>query len=331
LHVNHIVTLQQLKALCEIAERGLNFSRAAVALNTTQPAISRMIRSLEQELGVELLVRSGKTMLRLTPEGEEAVTRARTVLLEIGTLSGIGAAQKHPRSGEIKIATTHTQASYGLVEPIRIFKSRYPQVALHMQHGTPGDIAQWVSKGYVDLGVNARPQNVPDNVVTLEAYRIERCIVAPPGHPILGVRRPTARDLARYPMIDYDEGAQTAALLRALFVNAGVAPHISVTGTDATAVMAYAEAGIGIAILQKQIFERTRTRRLRAIDASHLFPESRTMIFVRRNARPPSFVYELIELISPHWKRQEVDKLLHGTQALHRKPLSAPQASNGRR
>jgi len=325
------VTLQQLKALCEIAERGLNFSRAAVALNTTQPAISRMIRSLEQELGVELLVRSGKAMLRLTPEGEEAVTRARAVLLEIGTLSSIGVEQKHPRSGEIKIATTHTQASYGLVEPIKTFKARYPQVALHMQHGTPGDIAQWVSKGYVDLGVNARPQKVPENIVTLEAYRIERCIVAPPGHPILAIRKPTAKDLARYPMIDYEEGAQTAALLRAIFVNADVVPHISVTGTDATAVMAYAEAGIGIAILQKQIFDRTRAKRLRAIDASHLFPESKTMIFMRRNARPPSFVYDFIELVSPQWTRLEVDKLLHGSQGLLRKPLSPQQPSNGRR
>lgn len=80
------MTLQQLRALCELAERGLNFSRTASALNTTQPAISRMIRSLEQELGADLLVRRGKTMLRLSPEGEEAVARARKVMLEISNI-----------------------------------------------------------------------------------------------------------------------------------------------------------------------------------------------------------------------------------------------------
>lgn len=322
------MTLQQLKALREIAERGLNFSRAAVALNTTQPAISKMIRALEHELGVELLVRAGKTILRLTPEGEEALARARSVLLEIGTLACIGVEHSHPRSGEIKIATTHTQASYGLVEPIRRFNARYPQVALHLQQG---DVAQKVSKGDVDLGVNARPQKVPDNTLTLDAYRIERCIVAPPGHPILAIRKPTAKDLARYPMIDYEGGSQTAALLRAMFVHAGVAPHFAITGTDATAVMAYAEAGVGIAILQKQIFDRTRTRRLKAIDASHLFPDSKTAIFLRRNARPPGFVYDFIELVSSRWTRSEVDALLHGSQAAPQTPLSSRHSSSKKR
>ncbi len=325
------MTLQQLRALREIAERGLNFSRAAVALNTTQPAISRMIRALEQELGVELLVRSGKTMLRLTPEGEQVLARSRAALIEIGTLASIGSEHNHPQSGEIKIATTHTQASYGLVDSIKRFKARYPQVALHMQQGTVGDVVQRVSKGYVDLGVNVRPQKVPENIVALEAYRIERCIVAPPGHPILAVRKPSVRNLARYPMIDYEEGSQTAALLRAMFVHAGVVPHISITGTDATAVMAYAQAGIGIAILQKQVFERTRTRHLRAIDASHLFPTSKAMIFIRRNARPPGFVYDFIELVSPQWTRIEVDRVLHARQGSLTTLASLRPPSNGAR
>ena len=74
----------------ELAERGLNFSRTASALNTTQPAISRMIRSLEQELGTELLVRRGKTMLRLSPQGEEAVARARLAGRSAGYAPGNG-------------------------------------------------------------------------------------------------------------------------------------------------------------------------------------------------------------------------------------------------
>lgn len=324
------MTLQQLRALCEVAEHGLNFSRAAVALNTTQPAVSRMIRALEQELGVDLLVRSGKTMLGLTPEGEEALTRARAVLLEIGSLSRTGAERTHPRIGQIKIATTHTQASYGLVEPIKRFKARYPLVALDLRHGTPDEVAQAVSKGYVDLGVNARPEQLPPNVVTLEAYRIDRCIVAPSGHPILGNPKPTAEDVARHPMIGFEEGTRTAALLRAMFVHAGVTPRITVTATDATAVMAYAEAGIGIAIVQKQVVERTRTRRLRTIDASHLFPKSAAMIFMRRNSRPPGFVYDFIELVSPRWTRSEVDRMLRNDNGAPSTPASRPPA-HGRR
>ncbi|HSQ02574.1 MAG TPA: LysR substrate-binding domain-containing protein, partial [Burkholderiales bacterium] len=263
------MTLQQLRALCEIADRGLNFSRTASALNTTQPAISRMIRSLEQELGTDLLVRFGTRMLRLTPQGEEAVARARQILLEVANLGRMGGDQKDARTGVMRVATTHTQASYGLVGAIKQFKTQYPNVSLQLRQGTPGDIALWVSKGEVDVGINARPQTVPANVITLDAYRIERCVIAPPGHPILKVKKPLAKDIAKYPIIDYDERAQTSTLLRDIFAKAGVEPQIAVTATDASAVMAYVQAGIGIAMLQKQIIRHEGHKRIRAIDASH--------------------------------------------------------------
>lgn len=306
------MTLQQLRALCELAEQGLNFSRTASSLNTTQPAISRMIRSLETELDTNLLVRRGKFILQLSPEGEEAVARARQVLLEIDNISRISAEKKSADFGEMNIATTHTQASYGLVTAIRKFKTLYPGVTLHMRNGSPTEIAQWVSTGQVDLGINARPQRLPANIVAVEAYRIERCIIAPTGHPILKLRRPSIKEIAKYPIIDYDQGAHTGALLRSLFVNAGVEPNIAVIGTDATAVMAYVEAGIGIAILQKQIFARRTNRRLSAIDASHLVPTSVTMMLLRKKTYLNSFMYRFIELAAPQWPRAELDKRLSG-------------------
>ena len=305
------MTLQQLRAFCELAERGLNFSRTASALNTTQPAISRMIRSLEQELGTDLLVRRGKTMLGLSPQGEEAVARARQVMLEISNIARIGADKNSADRGEMTIATTHTQASYGLVAAIRKFKALYPGVTLHMRNGAPAEIAQWVSMGRVDLGINARPQKLPANIVAVEAYRIDRCIIAPAGHPILKLRKPSIKDIARYPIIDYDHDAHTGALLSNLFVNAGVEPNIAVTGTDATAVMAYVEAGIGIAILQKQIFEGLSNRRIRAVDASHLVPTSAAMLLLRKNAYLHGFIYRFIELVSPQWPRSVLEKRLY--------------------
>jgi len=306
------MTLQQLRALRELSEHSLNFSRTAAALNTTQPAISRMIRSLEHELETDLLVRRGKTMVRLSPEGEEAVARARQVLLEIDGISRISRKKKDADRGEMTIATTHTQASYGLVTAIRKFKLLYPGVTLHMRNGSPTEIAQWVSMGQADLGINARPQRLPANIVAIDAYRIERCIIAPAGHPILKLRRPSIKDIARYPIIDYDQGAHTGALLRSLFVNAGVEPNIAVIGTDATAVMAYVEAGIGIAILQKQIFAQRTNQRLKAIDASHLVPTSVTMMLLRKKAYLNSFIYRFIELVAPQWPKMEVDKRLYG-------------------
>ena len=169
-----------------------------------------------------------------------------------------------------------------------------------------------VPVGRVDLGINARPQKLPANIVAVEAYRIDRCIIAPAGHPILKLRKPSIKDIARYPIIDYDHDAHTGALLSNLFVNAGVEPNIAVTGTDATAVMAYVEAGIGIAILQKQIFEGLSNRRIRAVDASHLVPTSAAMLLLRKNAYLHGFMYRFIELVSPQWPRSVLEKRLYG-------------------
>jgi DNA-binding transcriptional LysR family regulator len=301
------MTLQQLQVLCTVVERGLNFSRTAAALNTTQPAISRMIRSLEQEMGAELMVRSGTRIVRLTPQGEDVVERARQILLEVGNLGRVARDRAASRSGIFSIATTHTQACYGLVGVIKKFTALYPDVNLQIRHGAPADITAWVSTGEVDIGVAARPKNSPRNVLTLDAYPIERCIIAPRGHPLLRIARPTPAQIAQYPIVAYDERAQTGALLKSLFEKERIEPRIIVKASDSDVVMSYVEAGIGIALFQKQIVEQERRKGIRAVDISHLIPPTMTQISLRRDAYLRGFMYEFIALVAPQWTRKTLD------------------------
>src|SRR5688572_18595860 len=303
------MTLQQLRVLCEVVERGLNFSRTAAALNTTQPAISRMIRSLEQEMGAELMVRSGTRILRLTPQGEDVVNRARKILLDVKNLGRIANERTQSRAGSMTIATTHTQAAYGLVGVVKKFTGLYPDVNLQLRQGTPGEIAQWISKGEVDIGISANPKTIPSNVVTVDAYPIERCIIAPVGHPILKIGKLTAKDIGRYPIIAYDERARTGALLNELFAREGVEPKIVVRATDSDVVMSYVAAGIGIALLQKQIVRHEKRKGIRAVDIAHLLPPAMTKLSFRRDAYLPSYMYEFIALVAPQWTREALDKL----------------------
>ena len=303
------MTLQQLRALCEVVERGLNFSRTAAALNTTQPAISRMIRSLEQEMGAELMVRSGTRILRLTPQGEDVVNRARKILLDVKNLGRIANERTQSRAGSMTIATTHTQAAYGLVGVVKKFTGLYPDVNLQLRQGAPGEIAQWISKGEVDIGISASPKTIPSNVVSVDAYPIERCIIAPVGHPILKIAKLTAKDIGRYPIIAYDERARTGALLSELFAREGVEPKIVVRATDSDVVMSYVAAGIGIALLQKQIVRHEKRKGIRAVDIAHLLPPAMTKLSFRRDAYLPSYMYEFIALVAPQWTREALDKL----------------------
>ena len=309
------MTLQQLRALCEVVDRGLNFSRTAAALNTTQPAISRMIRSLEQEMGAELMVRSGTRILRLTPQGEDIVERARKILLDVKNLGRMANERTHSRAGSMTVATTHTQAAYGLVGVVKKFTGLYPDVNLQLRQGAPGEIAQWISKGEVDIGISANPRTLPGNVVTVDAYPIERCIIAPVGHPILRIAKPTAKDIGRYPIIAYDARARTGVLLNELFAKEGVEPKIVVRATDSDVVMSYVAAGIGIALLQKQIVRHEKRKGIRAVDIGHLLPPAMTKLSFRRDAYLPSYMYEFIALVAPRWTREALDKLTARSRA----------------
>ncbi len=293
------MTLQQLRALCQVADCGLNISRAANLLNTTQPAVSRMIRSLEEEIGTELLIRAGTRISGLTMQGAEILSRSRKILNDVADLKLLAQDQHETDVGVIKIGTTHTQACYGLVEVVKKFKSLYPKVDLHLYQASQTDIIQAVSKGEVDIGVSAAPSKVPANILLLDAYVVERCIVAPIGHPILKIRKPTLEDISKYPIVAYDERAQTGKLVRALFETQHIEPRITVRAVDSNVVLAYVAAGIGIAVLQKQIFEQERHRPIRAIDASHLFPPAMTKISLRRDAYLRGFMYQFITMTSP--------------------------------
>src|SRR5580698_1702820 len=104
--------LQQLRYLREVARQGLNVSDAAEALFTSQPGISKQVRLLEDELGVQVFVRHGKRLAALTPAGNSVVATARRALREIENLRRVGAEYRSEDTGTLAIATTHTQARY---------------------------------------------------------------------------------------------------------------------------------------------------------------------------------------------------------------------------
>jgi LysR family cys regulon transcriptional activator len=266
-------------------------------------------------MGAELMVRSGTRILRLTPQGEDVVTRARKILLDVRNLARIANERTRARTGVLNVATTHTQAAYGLVGVVKKFTALYPDVNLNLRHGTAADIATWIAKGEVDVGISANPKTIPANVISVDAYPIERCIVAPAGHPILQRRKATVKDIARYPIIAYDERAQTAMLLKELFAKEGVEPKIVVKASDSDVVISYVTAGIGIALLQKQIVNHSKRRGIRTLDINHLLPPAMTRLSFRRDAYLPSYMYDFIALVAPQWTREAIDRLKEASSA----------------
>src|ERR1700741_2556626 len=122
------MNFQQLRYVREAVRQGLNLTEAANRLFTSQPGISKQIRELEDELGVEIFVRRGKRLVALTEPGKAVVKICDRLLIDAENLKQVGREFKDQQSGTLVVATTHTQARYALPRMVPEFKARFPKV-----------------------------------------------------------------------------------------------------------------------------------------------------------------------------------------------------------
>jgi LysR family cys regulon transcriptional activator len=302
-----IMTLQQLRCLCKVVDQGLNLSRAARALNTSQPAVTKMIRAMEQEFGAEILMRAGPRIVNVTQSGQEVLTRARQILRDIDNLKLAVSDSGTQATGTLRIAATHLHARHVLCEKIRRFTRKFPAVDISLTVGTQAEIMRWTSSGEVDIGIGALPDNMPANLLRLDAHPISRCVVAPIGHPILRKRKPTLEDIGRYPLITYDRRSRTGELVEHAFAAANITPKVTLKANSADIIKTYVAAGMGIAIMQV-IAVTKQDRSIRAVNVDHLFSPSKCWIVLRRDQYIRRFLHEFIAMIAPKWTPEAVER-----------------------
>ncbi len=298
--------LQQLRYLCEVANQGLNLSRAAEILHTSQPGISKQIRLLENELGVDIFVRNGKRVVETTPPGRAILEIAERMLRDAKNLKQVGQEFANEASGSLTIATTHTQARYALPSAIQHFTARYPKVRLVLRQGNPTQIAELVTSGVADIAIATEAIELFSELVMLPCYQWNRCVIVPPRHPLLKLKELTLEAIAEHPIITYDFAFTGRSKINQAFDAKGLTPNVVLTAIDADVIKTYVELGLGIGILAQMAFEPSRDRHLRAIDASHLFEPSTTRIGISRNSYLRKYVYDFIEMFAPHLDRATV-------------------------
>jgi LysR family cys regulon transcriptional activator len=292
--------LQQLRYLCEVANQGLNLSKAAEMLHTSQPGISKQIRLLETELEVDIFVRNGKRVVNVTPPGRAILEIAERMLRDAKNLKQVGQDYANEATGSLTIATTHTQARYALPPAIKHFTARYPKVKLILRQGNPTQISEMVTSGDADIAIATEAIELFDELVMLPCYQWNRCIVVGPRHPLLKLDELTLEAIAQYPIVTYDFAFTGRSKINQAFDAKGLIPNVVLTALDADVIKTYVELGLGIGILAQMAFEPKRDKHLRSIDASHLFAASTTRIGISRNSYLRGYVYDFIEIFAPH-------------------------------
>jgi LysR family transcriptional regulator, cys regulon transcriptional activator len=293
------LNFQQLRIIRETVRRNFNLTEVAGALFTSQSGVSKHIKDLEDELGVELFVRRGKRLLGLTEPGQELVVIVERILLDTQNIKKLGEQFANKDAGQLSVATTHTQARYALPGVVTQFKTQYPKVNLVLHEAGPTEIVSMLLDGQADIGIATEAlQDVPE-LAAFAYYSWHHGVVVPAGHELDTAQKLTLEAIADYPVITYHQGFTGRSRIDVAFAKAKIEPNVVMAALDADVIKAYVRLGLGIGIIASMAFDAEQDPQLRLLDARHLFDINTSRIAVRRGGYLRGYAHKFIELCQP--------------------------------
>lgn len=293
------MNFQQLRIVRETIRQDFNLTEVANALYTSQPGVSKHIKDLEDELGIEIFIRRGKRLLGLTEPGKELSEVVERILLDTQNLRRIADQFASRETGHFVVATTHTQARYALPQIIRWFKGDYPKVHLTLLQGSPKEIAELVTTGQADVGIATEALDKVPELASFPFYSWHHAVIVPEGHPLISVPEITLETLAEYPIITYHEGFTGRAHVDKGFADAGIVPDIVLSAIDADVIKTYVGLGLGVGIVASVAYDAEQDRNLVLLPVPELFPANTTRLAVRRGTYLRTYAHAFIEKVCP--------------------------------
>ncbi|NNC78506.1 MAG: HTH-type transcriptional regulator CysB [Woeseiaceae bacterium] len=304
--------LQQLKYLLAIVDNGLNITAAADRLYTSQPGVSKQLKLLEEELGLQLFTRKGKSLGNITPAGRQVIDRARIIMQEVDNIRSLASDYFHEEEGTLSIATTHTQARYVLPDVIREFRAKYPKVSLNLHQGTSEQIADMVASNEIDFAIATGSRDLFSNLMLLPAYHWDRKILVPNDHELATLDgKATLKDLARFPLVTYVFSFGGQSSLKKAFSEQGLEPDVVFTARDADVIKTYVRMGLGVGIVASMAEDCDDKKDLASLSAEGLFPRSTTWIGFRKEAVLRRYMLDFVRFFAPHISTDQLEKTRH--------------------
>jgi LysR family cys regulon transcriptional activator len=303
------MTLQQIRFLVAIANNNFNMSAAGLRASVTQPALSRQIRLLEEELGFDLFVRNGRAFLGLTPGGERVMRHADRMLQEAQNIRAVSRDSRNARRGTLTIGTTHTQARYVLPLALQRFRAAYPDVEIHLHQGTTEQIAEMAALDRIDFAMATGSREAFRSHTLLPCYEWHRRIIVPQGHPLAQVAQPGLAQLARYPLVTYEFSFSGPDSLYQVFSQAHLRAKVALTAQDSDVLKTYVRLGLGVGIIADVALEAEDFPALVSMEAGHIFPAHRTWIGFRRVALLDGYRTEFLQMLAPHLTREVLQQV----------------------
>ncbi|MDV2453939.1 CysB family HTH-type transcriptional regulator [Acinetobacter towneri] len=293
------MNFQQLRIIRETVRQNFNLTEASAALYTSQSGVSKHIKDLEDELGVQLFVRKGKRLLGLTEPGQALLSIVERMLVDADNIKRLADDFNKVDEGTLTIATTHTQARYVLPPIVNLFKKEFPKVHLILQQASPVEIAEMLLQGEADIGIATESLTTEENLASVPYYDWRHSIITPQDHPLASKTEISLTDLAEYPIITYHGGFTGRSKIDKAFTDAGIDVNIVMSALDADVIKTYVELGMGVGVVNNVAYDAERDYRLRQIQTD-IFGVNTTWIAVRKGHLLRGYGYEFISLCAPN-------------------------------
>lgn len=301
--------LQQLRYIVEVANNELNVSLTAEKLYTSQPGISKQIKQLEEELGVQIFLRSGKHLSGISAIGETIIEKSREILDKTQDIKTIVQEFTKPNLGLLSISTTNTQARYALPTTIQTFMQDYPKIALKLEQADSAQCLVNLKNRISDFAIITDLNGLTEDMIALPCYHWNQSIIVPQKHPIASKVLISIDELAEYPLISYDLSKEGADINQ-IFLKNGKSPNIVFSTDDADLIKTYVRLGTGVGIIAKMAIDSQNDKDLVAVNAGHIFPYSTTYIVFLRSLYLRNYMYDFIIKFSPHLQKSIVHQSL---------------------
>jgi LysR family transcriptional regulator, transcription activator of glutamate synthase operon len=240
--------LRQLRYLTLLAEE-LSFTRAAARANVAQPALSRQIRNLEDELGTPLVDRTSRRV-RMTLAGQGLVERATLILTQVDEARADIQGMTRLLSGRLSIGVTRTPGPVDVAALLCAFHDRHPGVELEVSEELSAVIADRLRADELELGLISGVSDQLRRGLELEQIAHEPLVViVPASHPLAAGGELDARELGVETLVVFPPRATIRETVEAVAADAGVRPRVMFETSDTNRMRELVSIGLGVGIL----------------------------------------------------------------------------------
>lgn len=291
--------LLQLHLLKILINNGFSVSKAADQQFVVPSAVSRQIGMLEDELGVQLFLRKGKRLTGATDLCLEIAEEVEHIELSLQNIRDMAEQSLDGRRGELRIATTHTQAKYFLPPVMREFTRTYPQVVVHFVQGNPHQLVEMLHAREADIAICTEDLAEDRALITHRCYDWNHALIVKPDHPLAKGKLSLQR-IAEHGILTYVFGFTGRSKIHQAFEDQGLDMNVTFSATDTDVIKSYVRLGFGAGIIAQVAYDAETDKDLVLRDLSPFFKTSTTRIAYLKQKHLPVYVQDIIKLLAKY-------------------------------